>query len=65
MQLYSPTSERIERESFLRLLRHAGGKLNEQKAQAIFFALDTANIGHISFGILSFKYIYVHMCILY
>lgn len=54
MQLYSPTSERIERESFVRLLRHAGGKLNEQKAQALFFALDTANVGHISFGILLF-----------
>lgn len=35
----------------MRLLRHAGGKLNEQKAQALFFALDTANVGHISFGI--------------
>ncbi|KAH8397821.1 hypothetical protein KR222_003345, partial [Zaprionus bogoriensis] len=48
-KLYSASSEKIERENFVRLLRHAGGKLNEQKAQALFYALDTANVGHISF----------------
>jgi len=31
-------------------MRHAGGKLNEQKAQALFYALDTQNLGYVSFG---------------
>lgn len=34
----------------MRLMRHAGGKLNEQKAQALFYALDTDNLGYVSFG---------------
>ncbi|BFG01858.1 lysophosphatidylcholine acyltransferase [Drosophila madeirensis] len=49
VNLYSESSEKISRESFVRLMRHAGGKLNEQKAQALYFALDTANIGYVSF----------------
>ncbi|XP_034490391.1 lysophosphatidylcholine acyltransferase [Drosophila innubila] len=49
IKLYSPSSQQIERQNFVRLLRHAGGKLNEQKAQALFFALDVDNVGHISF----------------
>ncbi|KAH8420255.1 hypothetical protein KR009_008366 [Drosophila setifemur] len=49
VNLYSESSERIDRESFVRLMRHAGGKLNEQKAQALFYALDTNNLGYVSF----------------
>ncbi|XP_034665750.1 lysophosphatidylcholine acyltransferase [Drosophila subobscura] len=49
VNLYSESSEKISRESFVRLMRHAGGKLNEQKAQALYFALDTANLGYVSF----------------
>ncbi|XP_022208770.2 lysophosphatidylcholine acyltransferase isoform X2 [Drosophila obscura] len=49
IKLYSESSEKISRESFVRLMRHAGGKLNEQKAQALYYAVDTANIGYVSF----------------
>ncbi|KAI8034239.1 hypothetical protein M5D96_012998 [Drosophila gunungcola] len=49
IHLYSESSQRIDRESFVRLMRHAGGKLNEQKAQALFYALDTDNLGYVSF----------------
>ncbi|KAM8721481.1 hypothetical protein ACLKA7_007370 [Drosophila subpalustris] len=49
IKLYSPSSQQIERKSFVRLLRHAGGKLNEQKAQTLFYALDIQNLGHVSF----------------
>ncbi|ALC48801.1 CG32699, partial [Drosophila busckii] len=47
--VYSESDKKITRESFIKLLRHAGSKLNEQKAQALFFALDTANVGYVSF----------------
>ncbi|XP_017012964.1 lysophosphatidylcholine acyltransferase [Drosophila takahashii] len=49
IHLYSESSQQIDRESFVRLMRHAGGKLNEQKAQALFYALDTDNLGYVSF----------------
>lgn len=50
IKLYSPSSQQIERENFIRLLRHAGGKLNDRmKAQTLFYALDVANVGHVSF----------------
>ncbi|XP_026846430.1 lysophosphatidylcholine acyltransferase [Drosophila persimilis] len=49
INLYSESSEKISRDSFVRLMRHAGGKLNEQKAQVLYYALDTANIGYVSF----------------
>ncbi|XP_039498359.1 lysophosphatidylcholine acyltransferase [Drosophila santomea] len=49
IHIYSESSQQIDRESFVRLMRHAGGKLNEQKAQALFYALDTDNLGYISF----------------
>ncbi|XP_068141291.1 lysophosphatidylcholine acyltransferase [Drosophila tropicalis] len=49
VNIYSESSQRIDRDSFARLLRHAGGKLNEQNAQLLFFKLDTANLGYVSF----------------
>ncbi|EDW65238.2 lysophosphatidylcholine acyltransferase [Drosophila virilis] len=66
IKLYSESSQQIDRESFTRLLRHGGDKLNEKKAQALFFALDTANVGHVSFDMFaqytekqpSYKFLY-------
>ncbi|EDV99539.1 lysophosphatidylcholine acyltransferase [Drosophila grimshawi] len=49
IKLYSKSTQQIDRDSFTRLLRHAGSKLNEQKAQTLFYALDTAHVGHVSF----------------
>ncbi|KAH8287633.1 hypothetical protein KR054_010895 [Drosophila jambulina] len=49
INLYSESSQRIDRDSFVRLMKHAGGKLNEQKAQALFYALDKDNLGYVSF----------------
>lgn len=49
IKLYSESSEQISRENFTRLMRHGGSKMNEKKTQALFYALDTANLGYVSF----------------
>ncbi|XP_030381465.1 peritrophin-48-like [Scaptodrosophila lebanonensis] len=47
--IYCESEECIDRASFVKLMRHAGGKLTEQKAQSLFYAIDTSNLGYISF----------------
>ncbi|KAH8274176.1 hypothetical protein KR018_001176, partial [Drosophila ironensis] len=49
VNIYSESSQQIDRESFVRLVRHAGGKLNEQKAQELFYSMDPDNLGYVSF----------------